>query len=158
MAELIIIRAGQNSGKTTTTGLVYQELLKHAEKEHVFNDVVVTRDSLEFNDIGDTIDFTAILTIKNKKIGFASAGDDAKATKKKITIFIEIKIDIIICCARSINREGSTYRMLMEDFSATNNIALEIFTEYDENKSLKNEIKKTVVDQISKKVLDIAGK
>ena len=77
MAELIIIRAGQNSGKTTTIGLVYQELLKQADGEHTFNNEIVTKDSLMFNVNGETIDFTAILTIKNKKIGIVSAGDIA---------------------------------------------------------------------------------
>ena len=110
MAELIVIRAGQNSGKTTTTGLVYQELLKQAEKVHVFNNEIVSVDSLQYNDNGDTIDFTAILTIKNKKVGIVSAGDIASDTKKIITSLIKININIIICCARSINRQGSTYR------------------------------------------------
>lgn len=158
MAELIVIRAGQNSGKTTTTGLVYQELLKQAEKVHVFNNKTVSVDSLQFNDNGDTIDFTAILTIKNKKVGIVSAGDIASDTKKIITSLIEININIIICCARSVNRQGSTYRMLLDDFSQTNNIALEIFTEYSENKDLKSEVKNEVVDKIITKVLEIIDK
>ncbi len=157
MAQLIIIRGGQNGGKTTTIGLVYQELLKHSELEHIFNDNIVTQDSLRYNDNGETIDFTAILTINSKKIGLVSAGDVASHTKVRITIFIEMKIDIVICCARSVNRDGSTYRMILEDFSQTNNIALEIFTGYDENKLLKNEIKKTTVENIVKKALEIIG-
>lgn len=158
MAELIIIRAGQNSGKTTTTGLVYQELLKQAEKVHVFDNQTVMEDSLSYNQNGDTIDFTAILTIRNKKVGIVSAGDDAKSTKKMIEILIEINVNIIICCARSVNRQGSTYRMLLDDFSQTNNIALEIITMYCENKDLKNEVKKETVDKIIARVLEIIDK
>jgi hypothetical protein len=158
MAELIIIRAGQNSGKTTTTGLVYQELLKHANKEHTFDSKTVTEDSLKFNEKGETIDFTAILIIGNKKVGIVSAGDVATDTKVNISIFIKVNIDIIICCARSVNRQGSTYRMLIDDFSNTNNIALEIFTNYSENISLKNEIKKSIVNQIVAKTLEIIDK
>lgn len=158
MAELIVIRAGQNSGKTTTIGLVYQELLKQAEKVHVFNNETVTADSLLYNNNGDTIDFTAILTIKNKKVGIISAGDTASDTKRVIGGFIENDINIIICCARSVNRLGSTYRMLLDDFSQTNNIVLEIFTEYSENKDLKRVVKKEVVDKIIAKVLEIIDK
>jgi hypothetical protein len=158
MAELIIIRAEQNSGKTTTAGLVYQELLKLADKEHVFNNRNVNENSLKYNQNGSIIDFTAILTIRNKKIGIASAGDNASDTRKIINIFIEINVDVIICCARSINRNGSTYRMLIDDFSQTNNIALEIFTKYILDKDLKNEVKKQIVDKIVEKILKIIGK
>jgi hypothetical protein len=155
MAELIIIRAGQNSGKTTTTGLVYQELLKQATQEHIFNYQTVKKDSLKFNKDGETIDFSAILTINNRKIGIVSEGDIAKDTKVSITILIEMNVDVIICCARSVNRKGSTYRMLLEDFSKTNNIALEIYTVYCKDKSLKIEIKKTVVNTIVLKTMEL---
>lgn len=158
MAELIIIRAGQNSGKTTTSGLVYQELLLHADKEHMFNKETVTKDSLKFNEIGETIDFTAVLTIRNKKVGIISTGDVAEDTKVEIQIQININIDVIICCARSVNRQGSTYRMILDDFSKTNSIALEIFTKYSENIDLKNDTKKAVVDEIVTKTLDIIDK
>jgi hypothetical protein len=158
MAEIIIIRAGQNRGKTTTTGLVYQELLKHAEEKHVFSDKIVIKESLALNNNGATIDFTAILTIKNKKIGIVSAGDFAKYTKRIITIFIDMNIDIIICCSRTVNKKGSTYRMIMNDFSQTNNVALQIFTKYDLNEQFKNEIKMPVVEEVVNKTLEIIDK
>lgn len=155
MAQFIIIRGGQNSGKTTTAGLVYKELLKHAEAEHIFNNITVFQGSLVFDLDGVTNDFSAIVTIKNKKVGIISAGDIKKDLKDEITVFININIDIIICCARSINRTGSSYRMILEDFSVTHKIAMEIFTEYSNDDKLKHSVKKNVVDCIVGKVLNI---
>lgn len=154
MAEFIIIRAGQNSGKTTTTGMVYQELLEHAEKEHIFNNKSVEKDSLRLSSKGEAWDFSAILTINGKKVGIVSAGDIAEDTKKAITILIDIKVEVIICCARSVNRKGSTYRMLLDEFSKKHRIALEVFTKNSPDKNLKYEIKKPIVEQVVKATLD----
>ena len=58
MTKLIIIRGQQNSGKTTTAGLVYSELLRISKKEHKFNGKDVEVNSLEFNkDTGTLLDF-----------------------------------------------------------------------------------------------------
>lgn len=157
MAEFIIIRGRQSSGKTTTAGLVYQELLNHCDKSHKFNDRTVNTDSLEYSDDGlqATIDFTAELVCKNKKIGIISAGDVARAVRITLNLFISTNIDIIICCARSVNKEGSTYRMLIDEFLINNSKALEISTEYSDNISNKYEIKSHVVETIINKVLEL---
>lgn len=49
MAKFIIIRGTKDSGKTTTAGLVYIELLKIAETKHSFNGKDVETNSLEYN-------------------------------------------------------------------------------------------------------------
>ncbi|MBI5539672.1 MAG: hypothetical protein HY951_06405 [Bacteroidia bacterium] len=157
MAKIIIIRGTQQSGKTTTAGLVYRELLQYCNKEHKFNGSTVNTDSLIIKN--DTvIDFKAELTCNNKKIGILSAGDIANDVRDNLNIFINIKIDVIICCARSVNRIGSTYRMIMDDFSKKNEIALEIFTEYSNVKSEKFTIKNGIVNTILKKILEITSK
>ena len=158
MAEIIIIRGQQNSGKTTTTGLVYKELLKHAVKEHIFNNKSVNEDSLSYNNLGATIDFTAILTIKSKSVGIVSYGDIAEETEKRLEYLISAKVNIIICTARSVNKQGSTYRKLVEHYSKTNNIAFELSTEYSENKDLKNEVKMKIVDKIINKTIELIDK
>lgn len=160
MAELIIIRANPNHGKTTTCGLVYESLLKLAEEQHVFNDKIVHANCLEFNSKKETLDFNTILTVKNKKVGIISAGDIACDTQQTITIFIELNVDIIICCARKRNTKHSTYRMILNNFSDNNNnnIALEIFTNYSQDEDAKNEVKKGIVTQIIEKVINIVAK
>lgn len=155
MAELIIIRGEQNSGKTTTAGLVYQELLKHADKKHKFNDQEVILNSLRLSNKGETWDFTAILNIGGKQIAIVSAGDVASILKVKISILIEIEVDIIICCSRSVNRTGSSYRMILDTFAKENNIALEIYTKFSKNKQEKDEVKQAVVKRIVDKVLGV---
>ncbi|WP_192822791.1 hypothetical protein [Rufibacter sp. LB8] len=154
MADFIIIRGGQNSGKTTTTGLVYHELVQVAEKEHIFNSKTVTKDSLKYSSKGEIWDFTSILTINGKKVGIVSAGDVAWQTKEQITILINIQVEVIICCARSVNRRGSTYRMLLDDFSKTHRITLEVFTKFSDKNERKHDIKKPVVEQVVKATLD----
>ena len=154
MAKLIIIRAAQNSGKTTTAGLVYKELLKYAERRHSFNGKDVDKDSLILNDKGETLDFEAKLTINKKVVVIISAGDYVVELRAKIKISIEIDVDVIICCTRSVNRQGSAYRMILNEFATTNPIELEVFTKYSEEITLKYEVKKGIVDEIIKMTLE----
>ena len=153
MAKLIIIRATQQSGKTTTAGIVYQELLKYADKSHSFNNENVENDNLKYGKDGETIDFIAVLTVNGQKIGLISEGDIARSVKEKIEILLKIDVAVIICCARSIDRVGSTYRMMKNDYSKTHPIAFEIFTEYSNDEKLKFDIKKEIVDKVVAKTL-----
>lgn len=158
MAEFIIIRGNQQSGKTTTTGLVYQELLKICDNRHEFDDKEVDRDSLKYDENGNTYDFKAVLTFKDKKIGIISAGDIASDVRVNLKAQIDRNIDIIICCARSRNVAGSTYKMIIDEFTKANNIALEIFTKFSVDKNEKYSIKKDTVDKIVSKVKDLIVK
>lgn len=76
--KIIIIRGTINSGKTTTSGLIYSELLQFANKQHTFNNKQVESNSLKFNNEGATVDFQAVLIVGKLKIGIVSAGDIAK--------------------------------------------------------------------------------
>lgn len=149
MAKIIIIRGERNSGKTTTSGLVYSELLKISEKEHKFNNKTVTENSLIFDKkTGDLFDFNAVLTVSGKRIGIVSAGDVAKDLKVQLNIFIEINIDIIICCARSRNVDGSSYKMIINDFSKQNPILKEVWTKFSSRKEEKETVKKQTVEEV----------
>ena len=153
MSKLIIIRGQQNSGKTTTTGLVYSELLKIAEIKHRINGKDVESNSLEYNkDSGDLIDFSAVITINSKKIGIISAGDDPNDLERKINNFIKKEIEIIICCARSRNVKGSSYRMIIDKFSKNNKILKEVWVSHSPNRDEKETIKKQSVSEIIKAV------
>lgn len=157
MAEIIIIRGMQNSGKTTTSGLIYQELFKKSKPNHTFNNKIVATESLLFNEKGETKDFIAVLEIEGIKIGIISEGDEADPLKTRLNDMLKIKMEIIICCARSKNMKGSSYRMIIDEFSKSNNITNIFITDYrnksSENTSIKDlntkKIKDCVFDKIA---------
>lgn len=151
MAKFIIIRGQENSGKTTTAGLVYSELLKLSEIKHLFNNKTVESNSLKYNkESGDLLDFKSILTISGKCIGIVSAGDSPSDLEKEIDNLISINIDVIICCARSRNVVGSSIRMIINKFSAKNEILKEVWVEYSQEKKDKETTKKQSVSEIVK--------
>ena len=145
MAKIILIRGRRNSGKTTTTGLVYSELLKISEIDHKFNNKEVSKNSLTYdNKTGDLIDFNAVIRIKGK----ISAGDVADDLKAQLSIFVKINIDIIICCARSRNVDGSSYKMIITDFTKQNPILKEVWTKFSSKKEEKEIVKKQTIEEI----------
>jgi hypothetical protein len=146
--KIIIIRGTINSGKTTTSGLVYFEFVKIAEKEHTFNRKNVAENSLRFNKKNDILDFTSVLIVGKLKIGIVSAGDIAKDLKHNIKIMINLEIDILICCARSRNQKGSAYRMILDDYSKEHKIIKEFWPEYSEDSKQKDSIKAKTVKGI----------
>jgi len=131
MAKFILIRGYENSGKTATAGLVYCELIKIAQKEHIFNFIQVNENSIKLNDSNDSfIDFTAIMTINTKQVGIISAGDIPTDLENLINLFLSKSVDIIICCTRSRNVIGSSYRMIQEKFLPANEIVKEFWVSY----------------------------
>lgn len=138
-----------NSGKTTTSGLLYSELVKIAKtKQHIFDGKKVKKDSLKFNDRNEVEDFTSILEIGNLKVGIVSAGDVAKDLKVNIQMMIDSNVDILVCCARSKNREKSAYRMILNDFSKKHEIIKEFWVEYSDDSKQKNSIKMKTIKEI----------
>ena len=155
MAKFIIIRGSQSSGKTTTAGLVYQRLLGLCDIKHKFNDAVAECDCLGYPQNMATIDFTALLTYKGKTIGIISDGDVASEVRDKIKIFIKINVDIIICCARSRNKSGSTYRMIIDEFDGKNSIELEAWATYEDDEKFKFSSKKEIVTKVVAKAVQL---
>lgn len=123
MSKLILIRGKVNAGKTTTAGLLYQKLITVAEKNHSFNGADAFEDSLKYNKKGNTKDFVTTMTINKHTVVIISAGDDADYLKKQLEFHTQF--DIIICCSRTANREGSSYRMILDNFAEKNPIILE---------------------------------
>jgi len=158
MADLIIIRGTQDSGKTTTAGIVYQELLKFCDHKHQFNGKDVTTDSLLYNDTESTKDFIAILTCKGKKIGIVSAGDIAEELRKIFDKLIQLGVDIIVCCTRSINKKGSAYRLIEDEYRAKNTIVLVVRSEFSPNVNDRYSIKQKAVQDIVDKINEILGR
>lgn len=137
MADLIVLRGEKNAGKTTTCGFIYQDLLPIAQQNHLFNGINVNTDSLRFTKNGTVIDFEAILTLPNGKIvSIISAGDDYQL-KAKLEDHIAKGVHTIICCTRSINRAGSTFRMIQDEFEPDNPIVLEQWVIRSTNRNLR---------------------
>lgn len=149
--KIILIRGTMNSGKTTTSGLVYSELVKISEKEHTFNRKKVTENSLQFNQKNEVIDFTSVLIIGKLKVGIISAGDIAADLKCNIEVMISLDVDILICCTRSRNQKGSSYRMISDYFSKEHEIIGEFWIEFSKDPEQKNSIKQSTV----KKIIDL---
>ena len=111
--ELIIIRGAQDSGKTTTAALVHNKLVE--------NGAVVKLLQLKDNifDAGQyTRDFQSVLDVEKKRIIIISEGDDDDTLYDNMEWYNnEYRPDIMVVCARTYNRSGSSYRMNTEHFS-----------------------------------------
>lgn len=147
MADLIVLRGTIDAGKTTTCGFIYQDLLPICNQEHIFNGRTVQTDSLRFTKNNTVIDFEAILTLPNGKVvSIISAGDDLQL-RGKLHAHIARGSNVIICCTRSINRDGSTFRMIQDEFQPIHPIVLEQWVPWSENGNLRT-IKAPVVNAV----------
>lgn len=154
MAELIIIKGKQNSGKSTAIGELYKKLLEFADKKHTFDFKEVISESLRYNSKKKILDFTAILTFGNLRVGIISEGDFAKYTKLILEVMIYLKLDVIICASRSINRKGSVYKMIKDYISLENKIILEFEIDYLKGNNKTEEI----INQITRNIIDLSKK
>lgn len=101
MSKVIIIRGEGNSGKSTTAGYLYQDLIKlNNVVAHQFNGKTVLKDSLTRNSRTNAVnDFVAILDINGKIVVIISAGDvwaDLLEIINGLPPF-----DVLVCCART---------------------------------------------------------
>ena len=128
---------------------MYSELVNISEKKHTFNGKTVTENSLRFNNKNEVIDFTAVFITGKLKVGIISAGDIARDLKFNIEVMVSLDVDILICCARSRNQEGSSYRMILDDFSKEHKIIGEFWTEFSNDPKQKDSVKQTIVKKIT---------
>ena len=103
---------------------------------------------MKFNEKKELLDFTSVLIIGKLKVGIISAGDIAKDLKLNIKLMISLEVDILICCARSRNQKGSSYRMISEDYAKDHKVIGEFWTEFSSDPEQKDSIKKTIVEKI----------
>ena len=146
MTKFLIITGPQNSGKTTTAGMVYKELqpsAKNVQLTDAEGKKMQKEDTLFEN--GKPKDFVAYLEVKGKKVAIVSIGDNPHYLKTKIEVYIN-QVDYFVCCLRTQNREGSARRMLYteyEDYSKE-----EFRIEYSEDEKQQYEVKEKTVKQI----------
>lgn len=162
MTNYLIIRGTAKGGKTTTAGLLFEKLKQKAEKVKIFNCAWKEIDGLKHTPKGSLIDFIAVLIIKGKVYIIISQGDVADDLKGVLEYIIDIlninnktkfgitKIDVIICCARSIDREGSTYRMLKKRIESHKRF--EFWTSKSVNSADKYAIKEKVTNDMIEKL------
>lgn len=149
MTKFLIITGTRDSGKTTTAGMVFKKLLPCAcPKEKVRltdgdGKALPIDHSLIEN--GKPMDFIAYLEVKDKKVAIVSIGDYPEYLEKQIKIYLD-KVDYIVCCLRTHNREGSTRRMLLTNYA--NYPMEEFWTVYSNDKSQKYAVKEELVEKI----------
>ena len=121
MKEFVFISGKQNTGKTTTAWCVYQRLLPYST-----NTVMYIRGARVINH-GEIVymeppydkqpeDFKVILELPGYKAAIISGGDDAQLLEKEIESVIAENADFIVIALRSINRTGSSRRMIQDKF------------------------------------------
>lgn len=123
-----------NSGKTHTAWLVLIKLLASNEitdvkidpimeivsEQEVIDDIIRSNGAPKKAELHD---FRALLTYPDKKVAIISAGDHLKDGNWEVTSFIDSlewakkeNVDNVVCCCRSINRNGSVCRYIMENY------------------------------------------
>lgn len=146
MTKFLIITGTQNSGKTTTAGMLYKSLWQQAMNVHLTdaNGEVLPIDHLLIEN-GEPMDFIANMEVEGKKVVIVSLGDYPDYLKRQIEIYLN-EVVYFVCCLRTRDREGSTRRMLYADYA--NYPKEEYWTEYSGDKSLKFKVKEKVVERI----------
>ncbi|MBR5920133.1 MAG: hypothetical protein IKZ56_03090 [Bacteroidales bacterium] len=124
--RFIILRGNENYGKTTLCAEIYKQLLPFAEKKHKFgkqNEELQTvfKDSVQKDKEGRICDFQALLTIGDKHVGLYSMGDFVSVFfKEYVQVFIDLEVDVFVCCTRSRNKVNSTFRYIEESYKEFN--------------------------------------
>lgn len=158
MENNLIIRAGVDGGKTTTSGILFEELKKDAEFKKLYDYKFNEIDTLKYSKEGNLLDFIAVLIVNGKVIVIISHGDVAKQLEgwldllkdtkriKKLTDNLSEKIDFYVLCARSQMRKNSTIEMLHNRIPSIER--KEFWTIKSEDPKEKTTIKKKVVAEI----------
>lgn len=149
--ELIIIRGAQDSGKTTTAALIHNRLVEDGATVKLLQ----MKDNIL--DVGQYVrDFQSVLDVEKKRIVIISEGDKNDALYDNMEWYNnEYRPDIMIVCARTYNRSGSSYRMLTEYFSNAILEENEFWTEYADDPTKTIEAKSPVVERIVHRIYEI---
>lgn len=121
--KLYVIQGQENAGKTSACWQIlnrFKEQIEYVEywelksSEAQFND----DRQLYVNKDNHACDFVIIFKKKvtHEKIAIISAGDIDWQLKKDIFFMLSRDVTTIICCSRTINRKGSTMRMINRYF------------------------------------------
>ena len=150
MTKFLIITGKQNSGKTTTAGMVYHSLLPQDDVCLTDADGKVLPWDHPLIENGEPMDFIAYIVVQGKKVVIVSLGDYPEYLKRQIEIYLS-KVDLFVCCLRTRDREGSTRRMLYTDYA--DYPKEEFWTDFSDDKSQRFEVKRKVVEKIKSTIM-----
>ena len=149
--ELIIIRGAQDSGKTTTAALVHNKLVENGATVKLLQMKDNILDAGQY-----TRDFQSVLDVEKKRIVIISEGDNDDALYESMEwLDDEYRPDIMVVCARTYNRSGSSYRMLTEYYSDAMHEGNEFWVEYADDATKTIETKIPIVEQITNRIYEI---
>lgn len=149
--ELIIIRGQRDGGKSTTSAMVHNVLAKKKANLIYFklpcNEIEIGKKAQ---------DFFSVFEYLGKKVAIISRGDDAATLDHDMTILIELyHPEIMVVCARSIDRQGSAYIMLTEKYGNLIKQKNIFWSQFDNDYSQIAECKAEVVDRIMNRINNI---
>ena len=148
--ELIIIRGRQNDGKTTTATMLHNALVGQSTVVRLLK---INGDYLPVWQ--EVFDFRSVIDIGITRVAIISAGDDDDVVAADMeALLYEYRPDVLVVCARKYNREGSTYRMLLENYGDIMKSENEFWVENSEDPAKGKEAKQNVVEKIINKILN----
>lgn len=148
--ELIIIRGRQNDGKTTTATMLHNALVGQSTAVRLLK---INGDYLPVWQ--EVFDFRSVIDIGITRVAIISAGDDDDVVAADMeALLYEYRPDVLVVCARKYNREGSTYRMLLENYGDIMKSENEFWVENIEDQAEGKKAKNNVVEKIINKILN----
>ncbi len=149
--ELIIIRGRQDDGKTTTATLLHNELIGQGAN------VKMLKTNGNYLSVDNwMVDFQSVLDFNKKRIVIISEGDDDERLSELMeSLIYDYRPDIVVVCARSYDRAGSSYRMLTEKYKDVIKPENEFWTEFSDDRTKMLDVKRPIVELIVNKISNI---
>lgn len=149
--ELIIIRGRQDDGKTTTATLLHNELIGQGAN------VKMLKTNGNYLSVDNwMVDFHSVLDFNKKRIVIISEGDDDERLSELMeSLIYDYRPDIVVVCARSYDRAGSSYRMLTEKYKDVIKPENEFWTEFSDDRTKMLDVKRPIVELIVNKISNI---
>lgn len=107
MKTIIALRGDQNTGKSTTIGMIYEELVDKG-----YN-IIQGRRTYRNR---PSHDFIAILKFNKIKIGITTYGDVPKVITAKIKVLVKAKCEVIVCACHKTERGYGGYNHSITQF------------------------------------------
>ena len=121
--KLYLIQGQENAGKTSTCWQIlnrFKEQIEYVEYWELRSSEAHIDESRQIylNNTGQACDFVIIFKkkITHERIAIISAGDVDWQLKKDIFSMLSRDVTTIICCSRTVNREGSSMQMINRYF------------------------------------------
>lgn len=149
--ELIIIRGQRDGGKSTTSAMVHNALAKKKANLLYFK---LPCNEMEIGKKAQ--DFFSVFEYLGKKVAIISRGDDAATLDYDMTILIDLfHPEIMVVCARSIDRQGSAYNMLTEKYGNLIKNENIFWSQFDNDYAQIGRCKADVVGRIMNRINNI---